>query len=222
MRIHPFLLLFFLCCGCVTPIDSDRGVPPFYIERTEQLPNGEVRESHHIWPFFSQSKTPTTEEVRVLYPLFRDRTDPRARKTWLIPFYHRMSYTHLDGTKDTDGFFLPFFLWGSDEKEGDYFAFPPIGGTLKGILGKDRIDFSLFPLWARLQDRDQISTYWLFPFVEIEEGPLRQGFRIFPFYSRNQGFTSDGKLREQDSYILWPFWHTTQSQLDTDNPTFSW
>jgi len=221
-----FLLTFIMLCiltpGCVTPIDTDRGVAPFYLERTEQLAEGITRESRHFWPLFSYSETDNTEELRVLYPLFRDRVDPRNRKTWLLPCYHRMSYTHVDGSEDIDGFFLPFFLWGFDSQEGDYFAFAPIGGTLKGILGKDRIDFALFPLWAKLQDRDQISTYWLFPFVEIEQGPLRQGFRIFPFYSLSRGFTVDGKLREQSSYILWPFWHRTQAQLDTENPVFSW
>lgn len=210
-----------LISGCATPIDTDRGVPPFYIERSEQLAGGIEKKSEHFWPFFSHSKTASSEELRILYPFFRDRVEERSRETWLIPLYHRMAYTHADGSEDIDGFFLPLFLWGFDEKEGNYFAFAPFGGTIKGILGKDRIDFTLFPLWARLQDRDQTSTYWLFPFVEIEQGPLRQGFRIFPFYSRSRGFTGNGELRDESTYILWPFWHQTRTKLDTDNPTTS-
>ncbi len=223
MRFLTLLLsAVILAPGCVTPVDRDQGIPPFYLERTEQLSEGVTRSSRHIWPIFSVSKTAGTEEVRSLFPLFRDRIEPNSRQTWLLPFYHRISYIHSDGSEDIDGFFLPFFFWGLDPKEGNYFAFAPVGGTIKGILGKDRIDFALFPLWARLQDRDQISTYWLFPLVEIEEGPLRRGFRFFPFYSRSQGFTIDGEPREQSSYILWPFWHQTQDRLDTDNPVFSW
>jgi hypothetical protein len=222
MRILLATIFFsVLVSGCTTPVDADRGVAPFYIERSEQLAGGIVRESEHFWPFFSHSKTPNSEEIRVLYPFFRDRVEERVRETWIIPLYHRMAYTHVDGSEDIDGFLLPFFLWGFDDEEGNYFAFAPLGGTIKGILGKDRIDFVLFPLWARLRDRDQVSTYWLFPFVEIEEGPLRQGLRVFPFYSRSRGFTSDGKLRDESTYILWPFWHQTRTQLDTDNPTIS-
>jgi len=90
------------------------------------------------------------------------------------------------------------------------------------LIGKDRIDFALFPLWARMKDRQQITTYWLFPFVEIDEGPLRRGFRIFPFYSHSRGFTSRGKLRDESKYVMWPFWHQSHTQLDTDNPSHAW
>ena len=223
MKFSLWIPLLMLLSGCVTPIDSDRGVPPFYIERSETLANGSVRESQHFWPFYSHSTTPPDrEEIRVLWPLFIDRIDTRVRKTWLLPLYHRKSYRHDDGRIDTDAFLLPFFLWGSDPDEGDYFAFAPIGGTIKGILGKDRIDFALFPLWARLQDRQQITTYWLFPLVELDEGPLRTGFRVFPFYSHSRGFSSSGGARDESKYILWPFWHQSSTRLDTDNPSHAW
>jgi len=216
-------LLLTLLSGCVTPIDTDRGFPPFYLEREEVLADGEVRQSQHFWPFYSHSTTtPDREEIRILWPLFVDRIDQTGRKTWLLPAYHRRAYRHSDDQLDVDSFLLPFFLWGSDRDEGDYAAFAPIGGSLKGLLGKDRIDFALFPLWARMQDRQQITTYWLFPLIELDEGPLRSGFRIFPFYSSTQGFTSHGKLRDQSRYVLWPFWHQSSQQLDTDNPSHSW
>ena len=101
-------------------------------------------------------------------------------------------------------------------------AIGPLGGTIRGLIGKDRIDYLLFPLWARLQDRSQISEHYLFPIAAVNDGPLRKGWRVFPFYGESQGFTSDGRTRDQSRTILWPFWNEKTSRLDTDNPIHSW
>ncbi|OUU23423.1 MAG: hypothetical protein CBC13_05605 [Planctomycetia bacterium TMED53] len=208
--------------GCTTPVDGDRGLPPFYIERQENLPDGEVLQSRHFWPFYSSAKSTNLSETRILWPLYMDRSEPDENQTWIIPLYHRSAYRHADGRWDIDGFLLPLILWGSDPKEGDYLALGPFGGTIKGLLGKDRIDYLMFPLWARLQDRSQISEHYLFPIAGLDDGPLRKGWRVFPFYGESTGYTMDGRIRDQSRTIMWPFWNEKMSRLDTDNPIHSW
>lgn len=217
----PCLLTLFLC-GCTTTADAERGFPPFYLERTETLSNGETLESRHWWPFFSTAKSESLSETRALWPIYMNRVEENENQTWLLPIYHRSAHKHADGRWDVDGFILPLVLWGTDPKEGDYLALGPLGGTIRGLLGKDRIDYLLFPLWARLQDRSQIAEHYLFPIAGLDDGPLRKGWRVFPFYGESTGFTVDGKIRDQSRTIMWPFWNEKASRLDTDNPVHSW
>ncbi|HCW43795.1 MAG: hypothetical protein H8E43_03330 [Planctomycetia bacterium] len=219
-RWWPFLCLLF--AGCVTPVDGDRGIPPFYVEREETLPDGDKLKSQHFWPFYSSAESSDMKETRILWPLYMDRTEPNRNQTWIIPIYHRSVYNHSETRKDIDGFLLPILLWGSDPEEGDYLALGPLGGTIKGLLGKDRIDYLLFPLWARLQDRDQVAEHYLFPIAGRDYGPLRNGWRIFPFYGESEGTTLDGRVRDRSRTIMWPFWNEKMSRLDTDNPISAW
>jgi hypothetical protein len=215
-------LLAGLLCGCANTTVGERGVPPFYLERTEVLPNGETLESQHFWPLFSTARSESLSETRILWPLYMNRSEPDENQSWLLPIYHRSAHRHADGRWDVDGFILPLVLWGSDPKEGDYLALGPLGGTIRGLIGKDRIDYILFPLWARLQDRSQIAEHYLFPIAARDDGPLRKGWRIFPFYGESTGYTSDGTIRDQSRTLLWPFWNEKVSRLDTDNPIHSW
>ena len=215
--------------GCRTPIDGGYGLAPLIelgppspavVERSAV----EVNEAEapgsvvHLWPFYSRTKSEFRTETRVLYPLFKDEFTPHERRSWLLPVFHRSQYTHFDGGVDTQTLLVPM-LWGSDHELGTYFSLFPLGGTAKGILGLDRIDYALFPLYARATDRDRTSHHVLFPIFNWTNGTRVQGGRVFPLFSRYSGYTPEGKKRYSRNSYLWPLIHIHDSDLETDDPT---
>ena len=215
--------------GCVTPIDGGRGFPPFY-ERTPPSPalvDRSVIETAsatspgseiHLWPLLSRTVSDKRTETRVLFPLFKDEITANERRSWFLPVFHRSRYTHVDGTTDTQTLLLPT-LYGNDAILGRYFSIFPLGGTAKGILGHDRIDYALFPLYARARDRDRVSHHVLFPLINWTSGTRLRGSRFLPLYSRYKGFTPEGELRYTRSSYLWPLIHLHTSDLETGTPT---
>lgn len=216
--MRSLLLLLPLLAGCVSTIDGARGFPPFYEELKFKAEDGSERLRWSIGPIFSREDGEGFSETRALWPLLLHRKEERRERRWLLPFYHDLTYHHRDGRVDRDGFVLPFYFYGRDSIEGDYDLFFPIGGTLKGIFGKDHIDITLFPLYTRLVDREQVSTHVMFPFYNRSEGPLIQGSRLWPLWSDYEGFTADGRKRFERTSYLWPFYHRQRNRLDSDNP----
>ena len=230
------LLSCLILGGCVSPIDGGRGFAPFYESTPLELsplvdlkpaasPTNSLLTDQtsspqevHLWPIYSQRTTPTEVDTRFLWPIGRDTIQAHQRRTWLLPLYIRRQYLHGDGTEDVQTLLLPAY-WGRDSEAGSYFSVFPIGGTAKSILGQDRIDYALFPLWARAQDRDRVSQHFLFPIFNWTTGARIQGGRVFPFYSRYRGYTPDGTLRYDRRSYLWPFIHKQESDLETDDPT---
>ena len=216
--------------GCVTPIDGGRGFAPFY-ESTAPAPavverhGAEVARASapgsatHLWPLFSHVESEERSETRILYPLIKDERTARERRSWVLPIFHRSRYTHEDtGDSDVQTLLLPFF-WGHDEEDGGYFSIFPLGGTAKNILTHDRIDYALFPLYARARDRDRVSHHVLFPIFNYTSGTRMSGGRVFPLFSRYSGWTPEGKPRYRRSSYLWPLIHIHDNDLDTDSPT---
>ncbi len=217
LRALPLCSLLFLLPACTTPIDGGKGVPPFY-ERVEIPVEKGGGTEFHLWPLFSRTVTPDRTETRVLWPLGRDKITDRQRRSWVIPIYSRWRFDHPDGTSDVQSLLLPAF-WGRDAIEGKYFSVFPVGGTAKGILGLDRIDYALFPLWVRTRDRDRVSNYFLWPIFHWSTGTLQRGGRVFPFYTRYQGFTPEGKPRYDRRAYLWPLIIRQENNLETRFPT---
>ena len=224
------LTISLLCLvGCVTPIDGGRGFPPFYettppspavVDRSavETANAAAVGSEIHLWPLLSRTVTPKRTETRVLFPLFKDEITANERRSWALPIFHRSRYTHTDGTTDTQTLLLPT-LYGNDAILGRYFSIFPLGGTAKGILGHDRIDYALFPLYTRARDRDRVSHHVLFPLINWTSGSRVRGGRFFPLFSRYQGFTPEGEHRYTRSSYLWPLIHIHDSNLHRDHPT---
>ncbi|HSV95325.1 MAG TPA: hypothetical protein VLM75_00165 [Spirochaetota bacterium] len=138
-----------------------------------------------------------------------------ARKTeWksLLGFVHSVDYRHPDGRPDYDLGVFPLLYYGdSPDRRDRYFLMMPIGGTVKGKLGQDRISpwifpgFLLFflyppatawqallclaasfvPVYVDYQSRDYSAFGILWPLVQRGKSPDRDDFRILPLYAHN-------------------------------------
>ncbi|MGA1202821.1 MAG: hypothetical protein ACO4BJ_07550, partial [Planctomycetota bacterium] len=168
------LLLAGLLTGCASPIDGARGFPPFF-ERgpasstdldgqgPEFARSSDPGRVTRIWPLYSHTESPNRTTTRVLHPIFKHEVTPEETQTWLLPLYLRTLREHGGpGRVDRHTLLLPF-LWGRDHELGSYFGVFPIGGSITGLLGLDRIEFVLFPLYTRTRDRDRVAHHVLFP-----------------------------------------------------------
>ncbi|MFN0057985.1 MAG: hypothetical protein ACKVX7_05945 [Planctomycetota bacterium] len=204
--------------GCTSAVTRTTGLAPIY-ERAVDLPNGES--SWILRPLVSWEHRRDHRELSALWPLISHRRTAESARRWLIPIWFDKLRVKPEGGFDHDGVLLPIF-YGNDSAEGSYFAIAPLGGVIKGLLGQDSITFALFPLYARLVDRERISTHWLFPIWNHVTAPTQSGWRIFPFYGRYRTTTHSGDPKHDRSFWLWPFFLSQHNFLDTSNPQQIW
>jgi hypothetical protein len=186
-----------------------------------------------LWPFVSASTSPEArsfalrplvavesspgrKQVEALWPIVSYRRDGDDRTFMLRPLFyykHRVRSGAADREIDTDWSLFPLVFGGRDNKEGAYFAILPLGGTLKGQLGKKQISFFLWPLWMSTRDAryDSVSVMW--PFLTFWKGPDQCGRRLWPFYGVNR---REGRFDRR--FYLWPFVARWKSGLDTRYP----
>ncbi|MBI4568828.1 MAG: hypothetical protein HY719_10570, partial [Planctomycetes bacterium] len=173
-------------------------------------------------PFFSYLEEPERDRTQldVLYPLLSRRTDGKSSATRLIPLAYYKNVVRPDGTYDWDVVLIPFLFLGDSndaDREGAYLGVMPFGGTLKGFLGKEHIDFVLFPAYYHAMDMYGYSTYFTpFPFVGWGSGGGKDSLIIWPFYGNVNKHAADGALKYDRTTILWPVvnWQTN----DTNTP----
>lgn len=155
-------------------------VRPFYSRI--RLAGGARASSDLLWPMGNVRDTGEDRSWRFLlgYGADWDRADADSRSRWRV---------------------FPL-LWGGRTEDGHgHFAFFPLGGTMLESLGCDRIDFALFPLYARTTTGDHRAHHVLWPIVSWAHSDEVDRLRVFPFYgvSRRAG---EGSKR----FVLWPLW----------------
>lgn len=192
---------------------------------------GKTTRTHLLWPFvtwergpkhkvlnfrplFRYERRPGFKSVRALWPIFHYRRTGENRLAWIFPIsrFKRFAYRKSDGSlrSDVDAFFLPFF-WGTDTEEGAYFALFPVGGMIKGILGKKWVRFFLWPLYAEANEKNYHSWNILWPIFGYWRGEKQSGWRFWPLYGRNTW-----PNRFDRRFFLWPLFHWWHVGQDTD------
>lgn len=97
---------------------------------------------------------------------------------------------------------LPFYFQGRNSSGEPYMALFPLGGRIDEFLLRERIDFILFPLWARTKIHDLRTLHLLYPVYSKTDHHNVQCRRFWPFYGylRHSG-------RYSKTFIAWPFWN---------------
>jgi hypothetical protein len=215
--------------GCSIP-KAEISLWPFYVSRDlgrgrrEATALGPIlhwtsegdRRTFAIRPFYRWESAPKNNEreAQVLWPLGLHVSNPEIQENRLFPFYWYRSRKFHDG-EDWDFMLFPFIFFGSSPREGSYLGVFPLGGTLKEFLAKERIDFVLFPLWARTVTKEgrHISENLLWPLIGWSKGAGLRSFRILPFYATS---SKEGQYRR--TTILWPFFHFQHNDQDLSRP----
>jgi hypothetical protein len=221
------------CCAAavlLTACAGGRGLPPIW-ERETDLPGGLTEE--RAWfgiatrttggdgarlaalrPLVTSAEDEATgfTKVHFLAPLGMHFESPAGSLTALRPIAFDTSYLEEsdDGTTgtDSDQTIFPLLAWGDEPGEGSYFAFFPFGGTMKGRLLADRIDFVAFPAYVHTRRGDWESTHVLWPLIAWGDSPTRSHRRFMPFWSQTDSET------EHRRTLLWPFVHWSSEVRD--------
>ena len=208
MRIKIYFLLLGLFL--LSPLATRAGIDgdPLY----ENTKNTNGASFFAIRPFFSYSKNPEAERWRkdFLWPIY-------VRKGFQDEFYARFlffgySQNFSEENNRYRNWIIPIYFQGKDEKGKGYFAIFPLGGTIREILGRDKVSFFLFPLYAQSQIKDIHSKVILWPIYARAKGGRVDRFRVWPFYGRST-------LEDQfiKKFILWPFYSSVK-YTNKDNP----
>lgn len=215
-------------CGAA-PVRAADGPAPWIVESdwgplaswmTDADGNARMRA---VGPFWEKADSPDGKSLRAVpRPLFARAVDPAAgRSSWdcLWPlatgktFWKQKSWRVLNTfffDRDPEDpmsqyrlWFLPFWFQGRDRGGEGYSALFPLGGELRNFLGRDLVQFVLWPLWTRSQIHQMKTTDVLWPIFSRTTTPdhHREQFRIFPLYAYSRN------ARQFEKYsVLWPIW----------------
>ncbi|HMP72462.1 MAG TPA: hypothetical protein PKE55_04290 [Kiritimatiellia bacterium] len=171
-------------------------------------------------PFYERAETGAGQRVGAFRPLFSHAVDPvqdRSLQDVVWPLYtgrrlHGESqwragvfYGFTHGTNDPvrkRTWLIPFYFQGRTAEGAFYAALFPLGGTIHDFVGRDKVQFALFPLYLRTTFKDQESTAWLWPVFSRTTGDSIHRWRVFPFYGESH---AEGKFDKR--FVLWPLWN---------------
>ncbi len=217
LRLLSVLLLFASGCASVQPRgDVDvgfafsrdtspdgaarcRAAGPLY----ESQDTGTGQQFTGIRPFYSQT-VDTAQDRRlheVLWPVasvkhFKGETD------WHFLLAYGHDFDNEDEASRYRAMIFPLVYWGRDKENESYFSIFPLGGTLNEFVGRDRIIFALFPLYAYSYVGNTETWDYLWPIVSRTKGDDVSRFRVWPLYGKS---VSDNKWTKQ--FVLWPIWN---------------
>lgn len=108
----------------------------------------------------------------------------------------------------------PFYLSReTGEPETSYQGVMPFYGTVKNRFGNDRIDWVMFPLYGRFEQKGIVTTTTPWPFIKHVSGTAT-GFEFWPLFgSRGR----EGEFKE--TFALWPFYHHNTRTLESGAST---
>lgn len=163
--------------------------------------------------------------IRPLYTHFQPEQNPHWHILYpLFNYYHYREGDHfwhsfnlIRGGRQGDlvhAEVFPFiFIQNTGQRDTSYYAFWPVGGSLKNRFGRDRIDFALWPLFVRTQRGQETRFSTPYPFVQTLTGPESRGFGLWPLFGH---FRRDGHY--QHTWALWPFIYHYRDRLDREVP----
>jgi hypothetical protein len=215
-----FALAFFLvCAGSVLASEGDREFDFGFIASRLRDPNGDLR-VRALGPFLEWAESTNGLRFSAFRPLSGTVTDPAAeRKTryvlWPVATVRRFRddffwrvilafYNDYDVDDPRSHYrfrIFPIYFQGRDVYQRSYAGLFPVGGRICDFLGRDQIDFVLFPLYAKHSVNEVVSREVLWPIYSRTEGKGIDRFRVFPFYGR-AAHRDVFKKR----FIMWPFW----------------
>jgi len=174
-----------------------RGAGPFY--------SAHEADGEQFWgihPFYSRSFTESNDRdlQNLLWPLGSIKEQFQQRSWWFATALG-WNFDVNDPESRHRLWLLPLWFSGKDAQGENYAALFPLGGHLHEFLGRDKIEWWLFPLYFETDINDVHSETWMWPIYSNTKGKNVERFRVFPFYGRSS-------LREdwRKWFVMWPFY----------------
>jgi hypothetical protein len=126
----------------------------------------------------------------------------------LIPVTRYERHRTSDGQIEWTLLTLPGIYWSKRADGRIVRAWFPFGGVAEDFLSWDRLEFVLFPIWARTERAGMVTQHVLWPFFSWTNGPGGPSGRFWPFYGRS---AYEGRYDRR--FWLWPFFSKYENNL---------
>jgi len=155
-------------------------------------------------PVYSTVKDPPNNRSLhdYMWPLATSRKI-QDESQWRFIIFYGFNHTTNDPHHRYRFWLLPFYFQGRNESNETYRALFPIGGNIDDFLGRDKINFVLFPIYSRSSVNDVKTTSVIWPLISRTKNSDDTIYRarFFPFYGVSE---HEGKFRKR--FVLWPFY----------------
>jgi hypothetical protein len=176
------------------------GLRPLYVEK--RAPDGGLTHAHFLYPLFSYTAKDGGGHAWSLFGVANHERQPAIRPTDAEPADHRF---------DLWPFYFSNHPAGSPGKS--YRAVFPLYGDVPGRFFNDRVNWLLWPLYARFERNDVATTTVLWPFFRWTAGDGNHGFAFWPLFGRRE---KENAYRER--YLLWPLIFRNEYNLWEQRP----
>jgi hypothetical protein len=150
-----------------------------------------------------------------LYPAAFQENTPESDTYEVFRLFQKNNFRKDEGEKrDSSAMLFPFYIAGRSEKYGDYRSVFPIYGDIYERFWRDEYHFVMFPLYGSTVKHGTTTRHYLYPFFSTTTGEKESGFEVFPLYGQS---AKEGVYSKR--FVLWPFYTTGKTGLDTANPT---
>jgi hypothetical protein len=170
--------------------------------------------SYGFRPLFQETHSGGVEQGNALYPLFTWRKEDDYRTFSFFQLVNSSTDTPPSAPGEHRFDIWPFYFSREAVDPADsYRAFFPLGGTIKNRFGKDRINFVLFPLYARTEKSGKNTLHTPWPFLRSISGEGNHGFEFWPLFGRS------GRPDDYDrQFYLWPLIYKSVANLEEETP----
>ena len=205
------MLLFLRAALCGAGAAAAAGLNPFYENmETDQGSFFAVR------PFCSHTVLEEGAVHDYLWPLYTRKAFKNEETSRALIFWFTHNFAADQQTPRQRRWLLPVWFQGRDAAGESYLALFPFGGTIHEFLGRDRILFALFPLYANSRINEVKTTSVLWPVYSHTRGDGIERDRVFPLYGKS---VLEGQYVKR--FILWPFWTSARYDYPGESGT-SW
>jgi len=177
---------------------TQEGFRPLWIQSSGP---GESFQGYFLYPLFSYSQDATTYRWNVLQLIRHGGLRAGAPSPG----------STLERRRETE-IFPVWFSRETGDAGSDYRGLFPIHGTVRGLLGIERVSWTLFPLYVQSERRGAVTTSAPWPLVRVTTGAA-EGWGLWPFYQR----VERPGVSRQTTY-LWPLGYDDLRQPEPDDP----
>lgn len=194
------------------------GLGPLLFREPANNPGGSTQEGFR--PLWIQSSGPRdTFQGSFLYPLFSYSQDATTYQWNILQIVRHAGRradapspaSPLERRRETE-IFPVWFSRQTGDAVNDYRGLFPVHGTVKGLVGIERVSWTLFPLHVQSERRGAVTTSTPWPFVRVTRGAA-EGWGLWPFYQRVE---RPGVSRQMT--YLWPLGYDDLRQPDPGDP----
>lgn len=210
--------------GCAS-FESDRHLAPLYTRisragggnQTEALGGAVLVEQAHLggpdsaWglrPLFIHDRLPGgVAQTDFLYPLGTIRRKPDELTWQLLPLARYSRVAEAEGERWSFLTLLGFYFAGFPDGRRVR-AWFPVAGIVEGYLTFERLEWVLFPLYARSVRQGRATYHFLWPVFAYGRDERSASWRVWPLIGRTWREGSSDRR-----YLLWPVFQLQRSNL---------